>query len=705
VSDKGSSLGALVGRKIKTPPNPNEEYWRRALAGQGEIKADPGPDTTGGRIYRRLGQAVGAVKGIGQSERDKSRHANEAEETFRTVGELALGPEAIERSGRNIREGDADALDYVNVGLVVAPSLLRKPAGLAVRRLSRNLEGTAAKRGMQTARRVLTESRLPEGATPKGAPLTGPAPGMTPREAALPYERVHPGSPYLRKQEGPYLVVKREGALPQIVPEARGASLPQIRELLADPANNQPLRLADAYTREHFGRPYVPGQDPGSSLAKQGAIGRAYQMAVENTPGYKHSVFERYGQMFPEEVERAGAQNYDQLTEAAYNQLADETHRQFQLLPVEMRFHEGVGEYPTPSAMMGDVLGNGRLNVFQGGEPHPYLSTPDPDTGLIPNEEFRAAHDYFGHVLPGSTFRAGGEEIAYGSHAQMMSPLARAALAAETRGQNSLVNYSPLNAKLTYEMNRVRDEIAQINLLAKMRGRKADPRELEPLNAQLRELGATTHFAPQVPLLLPPEMLAPDFAGGMPGYLQPINRPRLALPEQRGVHLSTTPGLSQTDPSFYGTGHRGVDFRTGTGGDGRGGGQTSFYLGPPGTVQPEPMIEDIAKQAYEARLRGLYDMREDPEQLALLAKAYNLKGERMAREKGTAYVPDFARLLRDYGYSGYKNPNFFANDGAANVFDPVDVTPIEKGPEGYAEGGAVSVPVPGAVSLPVPEAA
>ena len=52
-----------------------------------------------------------------------------------------------------------------------------------------------------------------------------------------------------------------------------------------------------------------------------------------------------------------------------------------------------------------------------------------------------------GHAKPGVGFRAAGEEAAYQSHAGMFSPLARRALASETRGQNSWLNYGPFGEK------------------------------------------------------------------------------------------------------------------------------------------------------------------------------------------------------------------------------------------------------------------
>lgn len=60
---------------------------------------------------------------------------------------------------------------------------------------------------------------------------------------------------------------------------------------------------------------------------------------------------------------------------------------------------------------------------------------------MLANDLFRVVHDYYGHVKPRSSFGPIGEEIAYQNHKLMFSPEAQKALATETRGQNSFVNF------------------------------------------------------------------------------------------------------------------------------------------------------------------------------------------------------------------------------------------------------------------------
>jgi hypothetical protein len=59
------------------------------------------------------------------------------------------------------------------------------------------------------------------------------------------------------------------------------------------------------------------------------------------------------------------------------------------------------------------------------------------------NDRFRAVHDVFGHGATGRGFSRHGEEAAFHAHRQMFPPEAHAALATETRGQNSYLNYGP----------------------------------------------------------------------------------------------------------------------------------------------------------------------------------------------------------------------------------------------------------------------
>lgn len=56
------------------------------------------------------------------------------------------------------------------------------------------------------------------------------------------------------------------------------------------------------------------------------------------------------------------------------------------------------------------------------------------------NDMFRAVHDVYGHLGSGRGVDIHGEEAAFQKHASMFSPLARGALATETRGQNAALH-------------------------------------------------------------------------------------------------------------------------------------------------------------------------------------------------------------------------------------------------------------------------
>ncbi len=100
--------------------------------------------------------------------------------------------------------------------------------------------------------------------------------------------------------------------------------------------------------------------------------------------------------------------------------------------------------YKSSAEMMEDLRNNGTLRVYTGGEDHPYLgsSTKDAD-GLTTNDKFRAVHDLYGHASEGNQFGPQGEERAWRKHVAMFSDEAKPAMTAETRGQNSWVNYGP----------------------------------------------------------------------------------------------------------------------------------------------------------------------------------------------------------------------------------------------------------------------
>lgn len=149
---------------------------------------------------------------------------------------------------------------------------------------------------------------------------------------------------------------------------------------------------------------------------------------------------------------RALGQAYDRLPDhdpaavPAYRAMREEVGRQFDHM-TSPRSRGGLGidveitrEDPYGGGdvgrvyreFRGDVENNNRMKVFStastGG--HPFMSNDE-------NDMFRAVHDVYGHLGSGRGIDFDGEEAAYQKHSRMFSPLARQALATETRGQNS----------------------------------------------------------------------------------------------------------------------------------------------------------------------------------------------------------------------------------------------------------------------------
>lgn len=498
-------------------------------------------------------------------------------------------------------------------------------------------------------------------------------------------------SRYETAQEGPFYRVKprsAQAARPKdrgVREEVRqadpvggsgGGDVPQpvtdeaISLLIKDPSNFV-YRTADDYSQRVAGQGYQLPQMPPSSLAKQSAIGRTFQLAADGDDAYKRSVFEAYGKRYPELVEATGAQNYDQLLEASYRQLAKETSDQFHALPVNMSYHRaGEGNYQSSGEMLKDIYGNRHLYVYQGGDPHDFLNAIDPESGLNTNEMFRAIHDFYGHAVHGNPFGPKGEEIAFGAHAQMFSPLARMAMASETRGQNSFVNYTPVNAELKQRINRLNEARYEAN----RRGQTADVAEIDKL---LGEAWQGFQFAPQKSVLLPPEFVDTAYTGGMPGYIQPLIRPAPGTTASEMLtHFSHSPDLQVLDPTRYGTGIKGREMERLLGTQNPVMERSYAYTGDPSQVRPEP---GLGRFRYGARSEGLYDLAADPMLFRTLAAEANRTPFTAKYNKGmadpTQAFTDVERMAKEYGYEGLMNPQ----QGTAIMYRPTPVQPFKQG--------------------------
>jgi hypothetical protein len=421
---------------------------------------------------------------------------------------------------------------------------------------------------------------------------------------------------------------------------------------------------ADAYSQEKFGRPYAPVTErpkdyarfthfPDASLEKQFPVAVAYEAAVRDSPTYQRAIYDAYGRTAPDLLEGTGS--YKDLVAKAYEELSRETGEQFERLPVNnLRYHMGEHEYPSSAAMTEDVA-RGNLSVFGGGEEHPGLNAIDPVTGLNANQKFRAVHDVQ-HATGGTTFGPKGEERAFAEHSALFSPAAQKALATETRGQNSLVNFSGLNLDL---------HMAQMDLREQLKAAldAGDRGTADALQKQLRELGGQTVFAPQRTLLLPPEMTDPMYRGAMPDYLRSVLQSE-GLPDEVPFdlfHYSTQQALRQTDPKRYGTGKRGAESRR-LDADVRD--RTYFYLNPD---FQEPGVGPYGP--FKTRQK-LYDASKDTQRFNVLALR---EARREGRGITDADKTQVERMIKQRGYRGAAYPEAFGGAGAAIGFDPFDV--------------------------------
>jgi hypothetical protein len=187
----------------------------------------------------------------------------------------------------------------------------------------------------------------------------------------------------------------------------------------------------------HGARAYAESQ--GLSYSHEGLA------QLQADPTFQHRVATSY--------EAAQGAEHDHRVKSAYTALKSEVHQQYDFLTrpqhkgglgVNVQFEpelEGTTIYPSHEHLITDLQQNRRLRVNKTGSSpldqatgHPFL---DPET----NDKFRAVHDAFGHAAIGRSFSRHGEEAAFHSHRQMFTPAAIPALTAETRMQNSALNY------------------------------------------------------------------------------------------------------------------------------------------------------------------------------------------------------------------------------------------------------------------------
>jgi hypothetical protein len=281
---------------------------------------------------------------------------------------------------------------------------------------------------------------------------------------------------------------------------------------------------------------------------------------------------------------------------------------------------------------------------------------------LLFNDAFRAVHDYYGHGKQGVGFRASGEENAFRAHSGMFSDDAARAIASETRGQNSWLNYGTFgdtNRTATIDNTVFADQ--KTGLLPNWAALQNTPRA---------EARRNDFF----------ERIRSGDAGnmrGLTGAITPEGNLRL-------VHY-TGKQIDRIDPASYGTGLSGrtraernrsfdEDFQN-----------RSFY-GVEGTdnpYRPELGLNTANKLETEIPIEQVYDLAGDPD---------NLKSKLPKNLSQQEELTKLEKLINQSGYSGYIVRSKDKGDVAA-IFDPLDakrVTKFKLAPETVIASGLLA---------------
>ena len=140
---------------------------------------------------------------------------------------------------------------------------------------------------------------------------------------------------------------------------------------------------------------------------------------------------------------------FDRSALPSYRAMREEVGRQFDHMTmprsrgglgidVEATSHDPYGKnsvHDVIREVKDDVVNRNRMQVLSSASTggHPFFTNDE-------NDQFRAVHDLYGHLGSGRGIDMHGEEAAYQKHSRMFSPLARQAMATETRGQNGALH-------------------------------------------------------------------------------------------------------------------------------------------------------------------------------------------------------------------------------------------------------------------------
>ena len=352
-------------------------------------------------------------------------------------------------------------------------------------------------------------------------------------------------------------------------------------------------------------------------------VKRSYDAMIEETLGQYESLINRG-------IEPYFINDVDPYKNSPYEALIDlEQNRRLGIFPTRSGFGSDVNFDPKDNPL----LGESGYNI--GGQP------------ALNNDIFRFVHDAMGHGRGGVGFRAMGEENAYQSHAGMYSPLARRALASETRGQNSFLNYGP-NAEANRTAS-VEDTIF------------AD-----------QKTGLMPRYASESGLIINDDKRE--------GFFDALRRGETGLEgavtddgKLRIIHRSNRP-IERVDPEMYGEGlsRRSAERNRA--------GSPDFvkrsYYGIPASENPYRREMGIGSIQNEVLIEPelLYDARKDPDKL-WTPNDTTASEKRIADSNYTGYFVDHPKLGK-----------------VAAIFDPYDITKTYMVPLATGVGalGAVS---------------
>lgn len=401
------------------------------------------------------------------------------------------------------------------------------------------------------------------------------------------------------------------------------------------------------------------GQVPSELLPQEAPTSLSPEEAAKSYAASKGLTYQAHEPVkVNKEFAKNVAQAYDQLkhdpndpaVKKAYDALRSEVSEQFQHitkqggLKVEPWTKEGQ-PYTDSKAMMADVRKNNHLFYFPTASgfgdaevaDHPLLQPGK--SGLPANDELRIVHDYLAHAAGGHGFGPNGEENAFIEHAKLLSPEARKALATETRGQNSWVNFHANHEDLpqgqrpfaTQKAGLLPDELQEV-----YPGKKRTPPATKaplPSDKRMSELVA-------------------KFGGTSPAAPSPASVEDMLSLE----HRSPKTNLSEVDPSFYGTGQAGAEKSRQSDPDFI---KRSYFNVEGKSV--EKRFQKLPTYTGQVPKKAVYSITEDP--LNLKRQAQDLSGgdPDIARTL-------FERLIVSNGFKGYSDGTTVA------LFDKLPVT-------------------------------